>query len=131
MRFMMLMIPKDYAQASVDKRPEAEAVARMMKYNQSLIDAGVMLTGEGLHPPAAGARVHFSKGKPKIVDGPFTEAKEMVGGYWMIQVRSRAEAVEWASRCPADDGDIIEVRQVFDMSDFPPDVQAAASVLKP
>jgi hypothetical protein len=131
MRFMMLMIPKDYAQASVDRRPDADTVARMMKYNQSLIDAGVMLTGEGLHPPAAGTRVHFSKGKPKIVDGPFTEAKEMIGGYWMIQVRSRAEAVEWASRCPADDGDMIEVRQVFDMADFPPDVQAAASVLKP
>ena len=76
--------------------------------------------------PAVGARVSFAGGRPKVTDGPFAEAKEMIGGYWMIQVKSRAEAVEWAKRCPAQEGDTIEIRQVFEMSDFPPDVQKAA-----
>lgn len=127
MRFMMLMIPKAYGEASADTRPnDVEAVAAMMKYNQSLSEAGALLALDGLHPPAAGARLYFGKGKPKIVDGPFTESKELLGGYWIIQVRSRAEAVEWASRCPAADGDIIEVRQIFDMSDYPQEVQDVA-----
>ncbi len=130
MRFMMLMIPKGYGEAAADTRPDAELVAAMMKYNQSLSDAGVLLSLDGLHPPVIGARITFGKGKPKIVDGPFTEAKELLGGYWIIQVRSRAEAVEWAARCPAADGDMIEVRQVFEMSDFPADVQDAARDFK-
>ncbi len=85
------------------------------------------LTLDGLHPPSMGARVSFSNGKPLVTDGPFTEAKEVLGGYWMIQVKSKAEAIAWASRCPASDNEIIEVRQVQEMSDFPADVQKAAA----
>jgi hypothetical protein len=126
MRFMMLMIPKGYEKAAPDTRPPAELVAAMTKYNESLTRAGVLLSLDGLHPPATGARVSFGGGKPRISDGPFTESKELLGGYWMIQVKSRAEAIEWATRCPATPGDIIEVRQVFEMSDFPAAVQEAA-----
>jgi hypothetical protein len=128
MRFMMLMIPKGYENAEPGTMPEAKAVAAMMKYNESLQKAGVLLALDGLHPPSTGARVSFSGGKPKVTDGPFSEAKEVVGGYWMIQVKSKEEAIEWASRCPAGDNEVIEVRQVFEMSEFPPDVQQAAGV---
>jgi len=121
------MIPKGYEKAAPGAMPDAKAVAAMMKYNESLQKAGVLLALDGLHPPSAGARVSFSGGKPKVTDGPFTEAKEAVGGYWMIQVRSKEEAVEWASRCPASDNEVIEVRQVQEFSDFPPDVQKAAA----
>jgi len=106
--------------------PDAKAVEAMMKYNESLQKAGVLLALDGLHPPSMGARVTFAGGKPRVVDGPFPEAKEVLGGYWMIQVKSRAEAIEWASRCPASENEVIEVRQVQEMSDFPPDVQKAA-----
>ncbi len=123
MRFMMFMIPDVREE---DWMPSAEAVAAMSKYNGSLTKAGVLLSLDGLQPPSKGARLSFSGGKPRTIDGPFTEAKEVIGGYWMIQVKSKAEAVEWASRCPAADGDVIEVRQVFELSDFPPDVQRAA-----
>jgi hypothetical protein len=126
MRFMMLMIPKGYEKASPGAVPDAKAVAAMMKYNESLQKAGVLLALDGLQPPSKGARLSFSGGKPRVTDGPFTETKEALGGYWMIQVKSKEEAVEWASRCPASDGDVIEVRQVFEMSDFPADVQDAA-----
>ena len=87
-----------------------------------------MLAGEGLHPQSEGARVTYSGGKRTVIDGPFTEAKEAIGGYWMIQVKSKEEAIEWAKRVPAvDDADFtIELRQVFDMDEFPPDVQKAA-----
>ena len=127
MRFMMLMIPKGYETATPGTMPDAKAVAKMMKYNESLQKAGVLLALDGLHPPSMGARVSFSGGKPRVTDGPFAEAKEVLGGYWMIQVKSKAEAVEWASRCPASDNEVIEVRQVQEMSDFPPDVQEAAA----
>jgi hypothetical protein len=126
MRFMMLMIPKGYEKAEPGVVPSAEAVAAMMKYNEQLQKAGVLLALDGLHPPSMGARVTFGGGKAKVTDGPFTEAKEVVGGYWMIQVKSREEAIEWAKRCPGDDC-TIEVRQVQEMSDFPPDVQQAAA----
>ena len=126
MRFMMLMIPKGYEQAKPGTMPDAKAVAAMMKYNQELQKAGVLLALEGLHPPSMGARVSFAGGKPKVTDGPFAEAKEVVGGYWMIQAKSREEAIEWASRCPASDNEIIEIRQVMEMSDFSPEVQKAA-----
>ena len=119
MRFMMLMIPKGYEKAAPGTLPDPKAVAAMMKYNESLQKAGILLGLDGLHPPSAGARVSFSGGKPSVTDGPFAEAKEALGGYWMIQVRSREEAVEWASRCPASDNEVIEIRQVFEMSDFP------------
>jgi hypothetical protein len=126
MRFMMLVIPKAYEKAAADFTPSAELVAKMTKYNESLTKAGVLLGLDGLHPPAGGARVRFAGGKAKVTDGPFTEAKEVLGGYWMIQVKSKAEAIEWAKRAPMEDGDIIEVRQVQELSDFPADVQRAA-----
>jgi hypothetical protein len=122
MRFMMLMIPKGYEKAEPGAMPEAKAVAAMMKYNETLQKAGVLLALDGLHPPSAGVRVSFSGGKPKLIDGPFAETKEVIGGYWMIQVKSKEEAVEWASRCPASDNEAIEVRQVFEASDFPPEI---------
>jgi hypothetical protein len=126
MRFMMLMLPKGYEKAAPGAMPDAKAVAAMMKYNESLQKAGVLLALDGLHPPSTGARVSFSGGKPKVTNKPFTEAMEIVGGYWMIQVKSKEEAVEWASRCPAADNEVIEVRQVQEFSDFPADVKEAA-----
>ena len=126
MRFMMLMIPKGYEKAEANAMPDAELVAAMTKYNQALTDAGVLLGLDGLHPSQKGARVSFSGGKTTITDGPFAEAKELIGGYWMIQVKSKAEAIAWAQCCPAPDGDVIEVRQVQEMEDFPPDVRKAA-----
>ena len=126
MRFMMLVIPQAYEIAKADFVPPADLVAKMTKYNESLTKAGVLLGLEGLTPPAKGARVKFSGGKAKATDGPFTEAKELVGGYWMIQAKSREEAVEWAKRAPMLDGDIIEVRQVQEIEDFPEDVRRAA-----
>jgi len=125
MRFMMLMIPKGYESAKPGTVPEAKAVAAMMKYNEELQKAGVLLALDGLHPPSMGARVTFAGGKPRVVDGPFAEVKEVIGGYWMIQVKSREEAIEWARRCPASDNETIEIRQVQEMSDFPEDVQKA------
>ena len=125
MRFMMLMIPKGYEKAAPGVMPDAKAVAAMMKYNESLQKAGVLLALDGLHPPSMGARVSFSGGKPDVTDGPFTEAKEVLGGYWMIQVKSKEEAVEWAKRCPASDNEMIEVRQVQEFEDFTPEVQKA------
>ncbi len=127
MRFMMLMIPGGYETAAPGTMPPAEAVAAMMKYNQALKDAGVLITLDGLHPPSMGARVSFPGGKPVVTDGPFAETKEVLGGYWMIDVASRAEAIEWAKKCPAAGNEIIEIRQVQEMSDFPQDVQEAAA----
>ena len=124
MRFMMLMIPNIPAQE--DWMPDAEAVAGMMRYNEDLAKAGVLLALDGLHPPASGARVSYGEGGVTVKDGPFAEAKEVVGGYWLIDVSSREEAIEWARRIPGAPGDTVEVRQVFEMTDFPPDVQAAA-----
>ena len=126
MRFMMLVIPKGYDKAAPDFAPPAELVAKMTKYNEYLTKAGVLLGLDGLQPPAKAARVQFAGGRSKVTDGPFAEAKELVGGYWMIQVKSREEAVEWAKRAPMLDGDIIEVRQVQELSDFPPEIQKAA-----
>jgi hypothetical protein len=127
MRFMMLMIPKGYERAQPGAMPDAKAVAAMMKYNEALQKAGVLLALDGLHPPSMGVRVTFVGGKPKVTDGPFTEAKEAIGGYWMIQVKSKADALEWASRCPASDNEVIELRQVMEMAEFPADVQEAAT----
>ena len=123
MRFMMLMKPNIPEDAWM---PSAEDVAAMMKYNEELAKAGVLLALDGLQPLSKGARVSFEGGKGHVSDGPFAEAKEVVGGYWMLQAKSKEEAVEWARRCPARDGQVIEVRQVFEMEDFPPEVQQAA-----
>ncbi|WP_420133522.1 YciI family protein [Rhodopseudomonas sp.] len=124
MRFMMLMIPKGYESAAPGEMPEAEAVAAMMKYNEALQKAGVLITCDGLHPPSMGARVSFAGGKPLVIDGPFAEVKEVLGGYWMIDVASREEAIAWATRCPAGPNEVIEVRQVQEFADFPEQVQA-------
>jgi hypothetical protein len=127
MRFMMLMIPRGYEAAAPGTMPPADAVAAMMKYNEALKAAGVLITLDGLHPPSMGARVSFPGGKPVVTDGPFTEAKEVLGGYWMIEVSSKEEAIAWARKCPASNNEIIEIRQVQEMADFPPDVQEAAA----
>lgn len=127
MRFMLLMIPKGYESAAPGVMPEAAAVEAMMEYNRKLQDSGILISCEGLHPPAMGARVSFSGGKPLITDGPFAETKEVLGGYWMIKVNSKAEAIQWASLCPAADNEVIEVRQIQEMDDFPEDIQQIAS----
>jgi len=127
MRFMMLMIPGGYENAKPGTMPDPKAVAAMMKFNQSLQQAGVLLALDGLHPPSMGARVTFPGGKPKVVDGPFSEAKEVLGGYWMIQVKSKEEAIEWASRCPGSETETVEIRQVMEFADFPADVKEAAA----
>jgi hypothetical protein len=125
MRFMMLMIPKGYELAAAGTMPDPKAVEAMMKYNDELQKAGVLLSLDGLHPPSMGARVTFAKGKATVTDGPFPETKEVLGGYWMVRVNSRQEAIDWAKRCPASDNEIIEIRQVQEFEDFPADVQAA------
>jgi hypothetical protein len=129
MRCMMLMIPKGYEKAAPGTMPDPKAVIAMMKYNETLQEAGVLLTLDGLHPPSAGARVSFQGGKPVVTDGPFIETREVIGGYWMIQVNSIAEAIEWAARCPASDNEVIEIRQVLEFSEFPAEVQEAAAKL--
>ncbi len=131
MRFMLLMLPQGYEKARPGTMPDPKAVEAMMKYSESLQKAGVLLTLDGLHPPSMGARVTFAGGKPTVIDGPFADAKETLGGYWMIQVNSKDEAIEWASRCPASDNETIEVRQVQEFSEFPAEIQdAAAGFLK-
>jgi hypothetical protein len=98
----------------------------MMQYNEELARSGALLAGDGLAPPARAVRVSFSGGKPAVSDGPFAEAREVLGGYWLIRAGSREEAVAWARRVPAEDGDLIEVRQVFENEDFPPEVRKVA-----
>ena len=126
MRFMMLMIPGGYATAGPDTMPDPKAVEVMETYNQALEKAGVLRSLDGLYPPSTGARVSFKGRKPLVVDGPFAETKEVLGGYWIIDVASRAEAIEWARRCPAEEDDIIEIRRIFEMADFPEEIQNAA-----
>ena len=129
MRFMMLMIPKGYETAGPGIDLDPKRVEQMMKYNEDLQKAGVLLALDGLHPPSTGARVTFATGKPVVTDGPFAEAKEVLGGYWMIQVNSREEAIEWAKRCPASENEIIEIRQVQEMLDFSDEVAEIAASL--
>jgi hypothetical protein len=124
MRFMMFMYPQI---SDEEWSPSAEDVETMGRYNDELRKAGVMLSGEGLHPPETGAHVSFTTaGDATVVDGPFAEAKEVVGGFWMLELRSPEEAVEWARRVPGK-GCTVEVRRVFEVEDFPPDVQEAAA----
>jgi hypothetical protein len=123
MRFMMIMFPGGYENAEPGTVPDLKAMETMRKYNKQLQKAGVLLALDGLTPPSTGARVTFKSGKSKVTDGPFTEAKEVVGGYWMIQVKSRQEALEWASRIPGSDNEMVEVRRVMEIPDFPVDVQ--------
>jgi len=122
---MMLMYPSEKAEAGV--LPDPKLFEAMMKYNEELAKAGVLLALDGLQPSAKGARITWdAAGKPTVTDGPFTEVKEVIGGYWMIQVKSREEAIEWAKRVPSHDARKVELRQVFEMTDFPADVQKAA-----
>jgi hypothetical protein len=124
MRFMMIMIPDVYKRpVPPGFEPPADAVEKMGRFNEELLKAGVLLAGDGLHPPETAARVSFhATGKPAVTDGPFAETKEAVGGYWILQVKSREEAIEWARRCPAAHGDVIEIRKVFEPEDFGPAV---------
>jgi len=126
MRFMMIVIPKGYENAAPDAVPSAEAVAKMMEYNKRLKEAGALLSLDGLFPPSTGARISFADGKATVRDGPFPEVTEVIGGYWTIQARSREEAIDWARQAPMSNNDIIEVRQIHEMSDFPEDVRQAA-----
>jgi hypothetical protein len=123
MRFMMFMIPNF---SDDDWMPPVEAVEAMTKYNEELTKAGVLLALDGLHPSSAGVRVSFPGGKPTVTDGPFAEAKEVIGGYWLIDVESKEEAIEWAKRVPVAEGPVIEVRQIFEMEDFPSELRQAA-----
>jgi hypothetical protein len=128
MRFMVLMIPKSYRDnmAPGDKDFDVEAFKKMGAFNDAMAKAGLFKgTAEGLQPLTKGARVSFAGGKPKVTDGPFVETKEVLGGYWMIDVKSKAEAVDWMTKCPAEDGDIIEIRQVYEMADFPAHIREA------
>jgi hypothetical protein len=128
MRFMMFMYPQI---SEEDWNPSAEDVAAMTRYNEELRKAGMLLALDGLHPPGEGASVSFDgDNAPTVTDGPFAEAKEVVGGYWLIQARDKAEAVEWAKRCPGRECRV-EVRRVFDLEDFPDDVRAAAEEAAP
>src|SRR5579863_283200 len=124
MRFMMIMFPKIYETAKPGWVPDLINMEAMGKYNEELGKAGVLVALDGLTPPATmSARVTFKNGKSKVTDGPFTETKEVVGGYWIIQVKSREEALEWAARIPGKDNEMVEVRRMFDMTDFDPATQ--------
>ena len=120
MRFMMLVKASQDSEAGV--MPNKGLVAEMGEFNEAMAKAGVLLAGEGLHPSSKGTRVTYTGRKRLVTDGPFAETKELLAGFWMIQVASRAEALEWASRVPFTDGEVVEVRQVFETSDFPADV---------
>ena len=120
MRFMMLMIPAVYqgGEPAPGFVPDPKKVEEMGRYNKELGEALKIESINGLHPLAKGARVSFAKGKPSVTDGPFIETKEVVGGYWLVEAPSKDEVVKWAQRCPADEGDIIEIRQIFGPEDF-------------
>jgi hypothetical protein len=118
---MMLMIPnvyRDNKKLDPDFVPDAKKVEEMTRFNEALGKAVKILSLNGLHPLSTGARVSFGKGKPMVTDGPFVETKEVLGGYWLVEANSREELVKWAQRCPADEGDVIEIRQIFDEADF-------------
>jgi hypothetical protein len=123
MRFMMLMIPKGYEKAEPGAMPDAKAVREMMKYNESLKQAGVLIALDGLHPPSSGVRVTFDGGSPLVHHGPFPDVKETLGGYWMIKADSMEQAVEWAKQCPAGKNELIEIRQAQEASEFPENVK--------
>lgn len=117
MRFMVFVIPGDKGYEA-GAMPDEGLISEMMKFNEALADAGIMLGGDGLHPTAKGSRVTFSGGNPTVTDGPFAETREVIGGYWIWQVNSKQEALDWATRCPLLDGDTLELRQIFEPSDF-------------
>ncbi len=120
MQFLMLMIPGVYRgnPKLADFKPEPKKMEPMGRFNEEMGKSLKILSLNGLHPLQAGARVSFGKGKPKVTDGPFIETNEVLGGYWMIEADSKDELVKWAERCPAEEGDIIEIRQIFDLADL-------------
>lgn len=124
MRFMIFIKANKDSEAGV--MPDATLLTEMGKYNEELMKAGIMLGGEGLHPSSKGARVKFSGSTRTVIDGPFSETKELIAGFWIWQVKSREEAIEWVKRCPNPTGaeSEIEIRQIFDMTDFPADLVA-------
>jgi hypothetical protein len=116
MRFMVLVKANKESEAGV--LPDEKILAAMGKYNEELVKAGVMLAGDGLQPSSKGARVRFEGKKRMVIDGPFSETKELVAGYWIWQCRSKEEAIEWLKRAPFDSGEEVEIRQVYELSDF-------------
>jgi hypothetical protein len=128
MRFMIIV--KSTPDTEAGKLPSSEAIAIMGRYNEELISSGILLAAEGLQPSDKGARIKFQDGKTTVVHGPFAEARELVGGFWIIQVKSRDEALAWARKAPMQDGDELELRQVFEASDFPVDEVSAEHIRK-
>jgi hypothetical protein len=126
MRFIMVVIPKGYETAVADAAAGANRLATRMEYNKSLQKAGVLLGLDWLLPPSTGARVSYKDGKARVTDGPFAESRDSIGGYWIIQVRSREEAIEWATRAPMANNEIIEVRQICDVGHFAASLPKAA-----
>ena len=121
MKFMMLLIPAVYhGNKTLDSgfAPDPKKVEEMGRFNDEMAKSVKILSLNGLHPLGKGARVSFGKGKPVVTDGPFIETKEVLGGYWMIEAPSKEEVVKWAQRCPAEEGDVIEIRQIFEAADF-------------
>jgi hypothetical protein len=126
---MVLMIPGNKKSYEAGAMPEPALIDKMMKYNEELAKAGILVSLDGLHPSPKGARIAFTGGKARATDGPFAESKELIGGYWVWQVKSKEEAVEWAKRCPAEEGDTLELRQIFDPADFGPEIEARGEEL--
>ena len=121
MQFLMLMIPAVYQggkKVDPDFVPDPKKIEEMGKFNEELGKALKILSINGLHPQNTGARVAFGQGKPNVTDGPFIETKEVIGGYWLVEAPSKEEVLKWVQRCPADPGDVIEIRQVFELADF-------------
>ena len=127
MRFMMSLPAPVEALEKWDVAPNKEVVTAMRKFNADMAKAGVLLAAEGLHGTSKGTRIRVSGGKRMVTDGPFTETKEVIAGFWIIQVKSKEEAIEWAKRCPLPEGGVIEIRQVFENTDFPPELQKKAA----
>ena len=117
-----MMIVKASKESEAGALPSKELVAAMGKFNEEMIKAGVLLAGEGLHPSSKGARITYSGQKRTVTDGPFSQTGELIAGFWLIQVSSKNEAIEWASRVPFADGEVVEVRQIFEASDFPAEI---------
>jgi len=120
MRFMVIVKATEKSEAGV--MPEADLLEKMIKFNEELAKAGALLAAEGLQSSAKGTRISFSGPKPTVVDGPFAETKELVAGFWLLSLKSKEEAVEWLLRCPFEDGEQVEIRQVFEAEDFGPDL---------
>lgn len=129
MKVMMFMIPKVYQsdnEPGEDFAPDAAAVEAMTRFNERLAEAGSLILLDGLRPPSSGARISFGSGKPRVTRGPFAEAGEVVGGYWLLRVNDMDEAIRWAEQCPAAEGDVLEIRPIFEVEEMPEDVRKAA-----